>query len=210
MDVRQVDRFIRIALVILLASSLCGAAPRRGNRDSWQQPQRVVVDLGLKPGDAIADIGSGRGYFTFRLGSAVGSAGKVYATEIDAKALKAIEARVEKEGLTNIQTVLSDATDTKLTSASLDAALVANVIHHVPKDQRLPLVKDIARALKPGGFLFILDWRVDAEIARDKAHRIPKEDLLQLAKDSGLTFDAEFHYLKNQVFLRCRKPAEPK
>jgi len=210
MKARNMQRPIHVAWVLILAGPVLLAAGQRESRDSWQEPRRVVADLGLKAGAAVADIGCGRGYFTFRLAEAVGDTGKVYATEIDAEALKAVAHREEKEGLTTIETVLSDPTDTKLTSASLDAALLANVLHHVPKDKRLPLVKDIARALKPGGFLFVIDWRVDAEIEHDRDLRIPSEDLVNLAKDAGLTLDAEFHYLKNQVFFRCRKPTEPK
>jgi hypothetical protein len=35
---------------------------------------------------------------------------------------------------------------------------------------------------------------------------IPRDDLVQLGTDAGLALDAEFHYLKYQVFLRFRKP----
>jgi predicted methyltransferase len=210
MKERITQRPICVALVLFFAGFLLSAAGQREGRDSWQQPRRVIADLGLKPSDAVADIGCGQGYFTFLLAKAVGNTGRVYATEIDGKALKAVANRAEKEGLANIKTVLSDPTDTRLTSDSLNAALLVNVLHHVPKDKRLPLVKDIARALKPGGFLFVIDWRVDAEIEHDRDLRIPWDDLVNLAKDAGLTLDAEFHYLRNQVFFRCRKPTELK
>ena len=36
-------------------------------RDLYQKPQEVIMALGLKPGEVIADIGAGSGYFTFRL-----------------------------------------------------------------------------------------------------------------------------------------------
>src|ERR1039457_3499665 len=32
-------------------------------REAWQKPHEVVMALNLKPGDAIADIGAGSGYF---------------------------------------------------------------------------------------------------------------------------------------------------
>ena len=80
---------------IILAAAALGplyvaAAPRKAGRDQWQQPARVVADLGLSNGSVIADIGCGRGYFTFRLGKAVGEKGRVFATEISAKSLKAV------------------------------------------------------------------------------------------------------------------------
>ena len=77
----------------------------------------------------------------------------------------------------------------------------------MPQDQRAPLVKDIVRAIKPGGVLFLIDWRVDAKIQHDLNLRIPKEDLLKLAAGAGLVLEAEYFYLEHQVFFRFRKPA---
>ena len=194
-------------LAILAASSCVAAVPRKDSRDEWQQPARVVADLGLTDGSRIADIGCGKGYFTFRLGKVVGEKGKVFATEISAKALKTVADRVKKDKLTNIEPVVSEPTNTKLEANSVDAAMLCNVLHHVPKDKRLALTKDIVRSIKPGGFLYILDWRVDAKTKHDPKRRIPRKDLVKLATDVGLVLDAEYHYLKHQVFLRCRKPA---
>jgi predicted methyltransferase len=208
MTVRTAQRGLLIALAFVIVVPPCPAASRRDGRDNWQQPDRVVADLGLKPGDAIADIGAGSGYFTFRLAEAVGEKGKVYATDISERAVKSVAGRAEREGADNVVAVLSEPTATNLSTASLDAAMIVNVLHHVPEQQRPPLVKDIARALKPGGCFFIIDWRVDAEIGHDRNRRIPKDDLVKLGRDAGLEFDAEFYYLVNQVFLRFRKPSE--
>ena len=209
----ELDKRRRTAILfsVILAASCCVAAPPgKDSRDEWQQPARVVADLGLTDGSRIADIGCGRGYFTFRLAKAVGEKGKVFATEISAKALKSVSDRVKKDKLTNIEPVVSEPTDTKLKPDSVDAAMLCNVLHHVPKDKRLGLTKDVVRSIKPGGFLYILDWRVDAKTKHDPNRRIPKKDLIKLATDAGMVLDAEFYYLKHQVFLRCRKPLKSK
>jgi ubiquinone/menaquinone biosynthesis C-methylase UbiE len=205
-------RRVLVLLVGAVFCAFCAAAPKKkqDSRDSWQQAARVVEDLGLKEGSRIADIGCGRGYFTYRLGKAVGATGKVYATEISEKLLKPVSDRVKKDKLTNIEPVLSDPTDTKLANESVDAALVVNVLHHVPKDQRAALVKDIVEAIRPGGYLFIVDWRLKAKVKHDIGRRIPRDDLLKLATDAGLKLDAEFYYLEHQVFLRLRKATAKK
>ena len=195
---------------LVLIAGLCSAAPKAESRDRWQQPDRVVVDLGLKSGMKVADIGCGRGFFTYRLAKAVGPKGKVYATEISEKAIKSVVDRVKRDKITNIEPVISESTKTKLAADSVDAAVICLVLHHVPKDIRAPLTKDVAQAIKPGGYLYIIDWRVRADIKHDKDRRIPRDDLIKLATDAGLVLDAEFHYLKNQVFLRLRKPAKAK
>jgi ubiquinone/menaquinone biosynthesis C-methylase UbiE len=198
-------------LALAAATVFLGAAPGLAaeNRDAWQQPDRVVADLGLKPGQAVADVGAGRGYFTFRLAAAVGEKGKVFATDIDAKALAAVKAQAGKDNVRNVETIVGEPTDTKLAPDSVDAALICDVLHHVPQADRPALVKNVAAAIKPGGFLFIVDWRVNAEISHDRDRRIPLENLVKLATDAGLTLDAEFLYLKNQVFLRFRRPPQP-
>ena len=194
-----------VGLVLGAVGSLMAAS-----RDEWQQTDRVMADLGLKSGMRVADIGCGRGYFTYRLGKVVGEKGRVYATEISDKAIKSVSDRVKRDKLTNIEPVISEPTKTLLESGSIDAALISMVLHHVPKAQRPALTKDIARALRPGGYLYILEWRVDADVKHDIGRRIPRADLIKLATDAGLTLDAEYHYLKNQVLLRLRKPTKPK
>lgn len=203
-------RRVGIFLTAALALTFCAGAAKKLRRDDWQQPDRVVADLGLKPGSIIADVGCGRGYFVFLLTKAVGAAGKVYAEDIDVKALKSIEDRIAKDRLENLVVVKGDATDTKLESESLDVALTVNVFHHVPKDKRPGLARDIVRALKPGGYLFLIDWTFDAKVSYDKGRRIPRDDLLKLGADAGLKLDAEFFYLEHQVFFRFRKPTPPK
>ncbi|MDP6635728.1 MAG: class I SAM-dependent methyltransferase [Phycisphaerae bacterium] len=209
-------RYAVILIAVIALTSLSLAVPRQLNtkmfpmtgRDKWQQPARVVADLGLKEGSTVADVGCGSGYFTFRLSKAVGEKGKVFATEISDKGLKAVADRAKKNNITNIQTVKSDPTRTKLGRHSVDAATIINVLHHVPKEYRIPLVKDIAEAIKPDGSFYIIEWRVKANIKHDKNRRIPRADLVRLAEGAGLKLDAEFFYLENQVFLRFNKPVK--
>jgi ubiquinone/menaquinone biosynthesis C-methylase UbiE len=169
----------------------------------------VVSDLGLKADATVADVGAGRGYFTFRLAAAVGENGKVYATDIDTKALAAVKEQAAKQNLKNVETVPGEPTDTKLAPASVQTVLLCDVLHHVDAPLRETLVKNIAAAVKPGGYFFIIDWRNKDEVPFDRGRHIPQETLVKLAADAGLVLDAEFHYLKYQVFLRFRKPPQP-
>ncbi|HQK96128.1 MAG TPA: class I SAM-dependent methyltransferase [Armatimonadota bacterium] len=193
-----------VALCLIAVASVRVLAE---DREDWQEPDRVMADLQLTPGQAVADVGCGYGYFTFRMASAVGDGGQVYAVDISDDALKAVAEQARNSGITNIQPVRSEPTDTKLGDASVNAALFCDVLHHVPETDRLPLVTDVVRALRPGGYLYIIDWRKSRDIPFDPYEiLIPHEDLVTLGESAGCTFDAEFHYLKYQVFLRFRKP----
>jgi len=196
-------------LVVAVAAgllALCAHLVAAESRDEWQQPGRVMDDLGLKPGDTVADVGCGSGYFTFRLAAAVGEKGKVWAVDISADALKEVRQRVDREKVTNVEAVQSEPTDTKLKAESVRAALLCDVIHEVPEAQRADLMKSIATALEPGGFLLFIDYRKSHDVTFDPYERlVPRDDLVKLATDAGLVLDAEFHYLKYQVFFRFRK-----
>ena len=55
------------------------AFPPRIQRDAWQRPVEIMEQLGVRAGNAVADVGAGDGYFTFRLAARVGARGKVFA-----------------------------------------------------------------------------------------------------------------------------------
>src|SRR5712691_12441056 len=97
------------ALVAVVVLSGCTAFKRwtyEGlGRDEWQKPEQVVEALAIKPGDRVADLGSGGGYFTFRFSRAVGPTGKVYAVDVDSEMLDYVAGRAKEDGSLNIQTV---------------------------------------------------------------------------------------------------------
>lgn len=203
------NRYWRAVHLIALAVAF-GLVPSWSwseDREQWQQPERVLTDLHLPSGVQIADIGCGGGYFTFRLAPVAGPSGKVFAVDVSAESLKSVRERVQRESLGNIEVVQSASTDSKLPTESVDAAFFCLVLHEMPAADRLPLVRDVVRALKPGGLLFLIEWRKSHDITFDPYEKlIPREDLERLGTDAGLALDAEFHYLKYQVFFRFRKP----
>jgi len=192
-----------LGAICLILSCTCVSAE---DRNDWQQPDRVMSDLGVKPGTGVADIGCGEGYFALRLARAVGPQGLVYAVDINARALAALKKQADQQLLTNVTVVVSESTDTRLPVESVDVLLVSDVLHEVPEAQRLPLVQSAVRALKPGGFLYLIDYRKSRDVKFDPYEKlIPRDELVKICTDAGLRLDAEFHYLKYQVFLRFQK-----
>ena len=94
------------------------------SRDAWQKPHEVVMLLGLKPTETIADIGAGTGYFARRFAN---HAGKVYAVDIDPKLLDI----VRKNAPANLETVLAAPDDPRLPDASVDTIFICEVLHHI-------------------------------------------------------------------------------
>jgi len=170
--------------------------PPRTQRDSWQRPVEVMERLGLKVGSAVADVGAGGGYFTFRLAGRVGPEGRVFAQDLDESALVKIAERAQKEKLAQIRTIQGSQDDPKLPESSLDALLVVDAFHEFAQADRM--TAGFYRALKPGGRLGVLDRTAALGLkAADfmEQHHIPQEDVISRAAASGLrlvSFDPAF------------------
>ena len=115
------------------------------SRDEWRKPQEVVMALGLKSTDAIADIGAGTGYFARRFAN---HAGKVYAVEIDRELL----AIAGKNAPANLETVLAAPDDPHVLERSVDIIFFCDVLHHI--ENRAADYPKLAKALNPGAALW--------------------------------------------------------
>jgi len=124
-------------------------------RDSWQQPERVVRELALKPGDRVADLGAGGGYFTFRLADAVGPAGRVYAVDVDEGMIDYVNGEAAKRGYGNVEGVLGAYDDPRLPDDGVDLIFTCDTYHHL--EDRSEYFKRAARYLRPDGRIAVLD-----------------------------------------------------
>ncbi|MBI4460755.1 MAG: methyltransferase domain-containing protein [Acidobacteria bacterium] len=134
---------------------------------SMDRPDRVVkVDevvakLQLKPGDIVADVGSGSGTFSIPMARAIAPNGILYAVDIDQKMLDFVAERAKKEGVTNLRTVLGEYDDPKLPVKDVDVAFFHRVLHMI--EHRQIYVNATAKYLKPDGRIVIIDKnRVDS------------------------------------------------
>jgi ubiquinone/menaquinone biosynthesis C-methylase UbiE len=114
----------------------------------------VIAKLGLKPGDVVADIGTGTGLFTIPFAKAVAPNGVVYAEDIDQGLLDFVADRAKKAGLTNVRTVLGVYDDPKL-PVKVDVAFFHRVLHMI--EHRQLFVNSTTNYLKPDGRFVIID-----------------------------------------------------
>jgi SAM-dependent methyltransferase len=127
------------------------------DRAVWQRPDQIMDALAIADGATVADIGAGAGWFTIQLARRVGPNGVVYAQDVQRQMLEAIRRRVGREGLTNVQTRLGQGSSPNLPARSLDAVLVVDVYPEVV--DRVPFLRNVARALKPGGRIGIVNYK---------------------------------------------------
>ncbi|MCF8237478.1 MAG: class I SAM-dependent methyltransferase [Saprospiraceae bacterium] len=127
------------------------------DRDSWQEPNRVIDQLGTLTGKTVADIGAGTGYFTFRL---LPKAEKVIAIEIDDRFIQYLDNQVTKlpDSLANrLETRLAEPGDPHLQNEEVDVILVVNT--YIYMSDRIRYFRDLKLSFKPGGHLVIVDFK---------------------------------------------------
>lgn len=120
-------------------------APPPHPLDAWRQPRRLLDALSIQPGQSVAEIGAGGGYLTPWLAWAVGSGGRVVATEEDPLALAALQRRTARLP----QVVVQSSTSARLDPGAYDLILLAQVDHLLPEGALAALWP----ALRPGGQL---------------------------------------------------------
>ncbi len=129
------------------------------DREQWNKPDQIMDALHIAEGSIVADIGAAGGWFTVRLAHRVGQNGRVYAEDIQPLMLEAIRRRVQREGLTNVRTVLGTTKDSHLPHG-LDAILLVGTYHEM--DDPVAVLKDAAESLKPQGRIGIVDFSAGA------------------------------------------------
>ena len=169
-------------------------------RDEYQKPHEVLMALSLKPGETVADIGSGSGYFTLRLAAHVGDTGRVYAVDIDPEMVRHLNRRVRDAGLSNVQTLLAEPGDPLLRDRSIDRFVVVDTWHHIDDQPKyLGLMK---KMLKPGGQVVMIDFQKrELPVGPRLEMKIAREDLIRQLEENGFRLAKEHTFLPYQYFL---------
>ena len=168
-------------------------------RDAYQKPHEVLTALGLKPGEVIADIGSGSGYFTLRLAAHAGEGGRVYGVDVDPEMVRYLTRRVRDAGLRNVHVVLADPDD-PLLPEPVDRFLVVDTWHHIENQAKyLGLMRKL---LKPGGQVVMIDFQKrELPLGPPLAMKIAREDLIRQMEANGFRLAKEHGFLPYQYFL---------
>ncbi|MDZ4800962.1 MAG: class I SAM-dependent methyltransferase [Bryobacteraceae bacterium] len=165
-------------------------------RDAWQKPSEVIAALNLKPGQSVADIGAGTGYFTVRLAKSP-AAPRVYASDLEPGMVDYLRKRAAHEKLANITAVQASASSPNLPEP-VDVILIVNTWHHIA--DRETYFKTLAKSLKPGGRLAIIDYVKGAPMGPPEHFRFAPAQIRADLKKSGYKPAAELTFLPNQQF----------
>ena len=165
------------------------------DRKVWQNPDKILSAVKLKPDWIAADFGCGSGYFTVLLAQKVK---KVYAIDIQKEMLCFLEDKMRRLRISNIELRLSKPNEIPLEVEAVDFLLSVNTLHEF--DDKARMVKEMKRVVKHGGSLLIVDFKkqetgfgppVKIRVAREKARRLFEDSGFALSNTKGLPY----HYL---------------
>lgn len=188
--------------VVLLAAGWLPAAPS-SERDQWQQPEKIMDAVGVRPGMVIGEAGAGEGYFTFKLAQRVGPDGHVYANDIVGSVLATIRRRAEAKGVSNITTILG-VEDNPRFPPNLDMAVMVYVFHHL--DHPPAFLANLRRSLKPGAPLVLVE-RDPAKFDYPPGHFLSRSKLVRRIEAAGFRVDRVETFLPRDNIYVCR-PAD--
>ena len=200
-------------------------------RDANRKPAETVAFAGVKPGMVIAELGSGRGYYTRILAKAVGPTGKVYAVVTSAQAARpgALDAlNALTAAYPNIKVVTVDY-PTMMLPEKADLFWTTENYHdfHNNGGDIAALDKAVFNNLKPGGIFYVEDHsaapgaglaatsqfhRMDEDVAKTEltaaGFRIDGEgNLLRNPADNKAASNSETgHFASERFMLRAQRP----
>lgn len=156
---------VRSSCGTFLAAALACAPAAPSARDAWINPvdprrdampsTRAILDaLSPRPGETIADIGAGGGYFSFKIAPLVGPKGKVIATDSDRSCVKRIDDYAELGGYDNVVAVRVDPGEIG-TDEALDKVLMANLFYFTDPGETRAYFRSLEERLAPGGRVVI-------------------------------------------------------
>ncbi len=145
-------------------------------------PEEALRHFITRPNMVVADIGCGPGFYSIECARMLPE-GKVYAIDRQRDMIEWTKKRALKDHLTHITTIVASADSVPLPDRSLDAVLMANVLHDVPEQN--DILTEVHRLLKPGGIYFLIEWdKIPTDLGPPIELRLNPQEVVEKLKVS--------------------------
>lgn len=179
----------------------------RPERESEENPTLLIESLKLKPGQVVADIGAGTGYFSRRMAKAVGAEGLVYGVDIQAEMLAILKANMKENGISHFKAIRGSIEDPKLPANTIDLTLMVDVYHEFSHPYEM--LDGICRALKPGGRVVFVEYRAeDPSVPIKRLHKMSETQVKKEASVQPLEWVETIRSLPRQHIIIFRKKGD--
>ncbi len=129
-------------------------------RRKWQDPEKILTQIGLKPGMVFVDLGCGEGYFALPAARMVGPKGKVIAVDINKSAIARLRQQADAEGLRQLIAEVKAAEETAACEGCADVVFFGIDLHDFANPVQVILNAKVM--LRPSGRLVDLDWKAES------------------------------------------------
>ena len=159
----------------------------RPERELEENSSLLIKNLNLKPGMNVADIGAGSGYYSSLISKQIGK-GKVYAVDVEPEMIAFLDARIKKEKLHNVVTVLGTETSVSLPESSIDLMFLVDVYHEFSFPYEMGL--SMHKSLKPDGKLVLVEFRAeDPMVPIKEIHKMSEKQSVKELKAAGFRLE---------------------
>jgi ubiquinone/menaquinone biosynthesis C-methylase UbiE len=211
---------LRAFLFVILSGAACAQAPQpapaeprkparmlpadrsaillRADREALERPEEILDRMGLKPGQLVADLGTGVGWYTQRIAKRVAPHGAVFAVDVQQGMLDQMQARMKDAGIRNVLPVLSGDDDPRLPPGKIDWVLLVDVYHELQKPQEM--LAKIREALAPDGRVALVEYRAEQD-PKTLPVRIPRDHQMTIAEVLREWLPAGFELVEFHEFL---------
>lgn len=177
----------------------------RPEREAEERTDLLVEAMQLKPGEVVADIGAGSGYFSWRMAKAVAPEGKVLGVEIQQEMLDLLQRNMARRSVSNVVSILGTTSDPRLPKEGVDTILMVDVYHEF--DQPYEMAAAMVASLKKGGRIVLVEFRAeDPKVNIKKVHKMSEEQAKkEFAIFPDLKWETTLNVLPQQHIIIFRK-----
>jgi len=223
MQVQGVRRQVLVCVVLVCAFGASGQVAKQANegyktpegretvakslsaadRDEKQKPRELVAAMSLKPGMAVADIGTGTGYMLPYLSEAVGAQGHVLSEDIFPDFLEKAKNTAQQHKLANVEFIQGSETDPGLPENGVDVVLALDSYHHWNYPDKM--LAALHRELRDGGRLVIVEYYKRPEAmpgGRAMQHiRLDAPDVIKEIESNHFRLLSEHDHVKGSQYM---------
>jgi len=165
----------------------------------------AIIDI--RPDSSFLDMACGIGNYCIEIAKHIGDKGTIYAVDLWAEGIATLDNRISVEGIGNIKTIVADITATlPVEENSIDSCLMATILHDLSKDAQKKAIQEVARFMKPGGMLNIIEFKkIEKGPGPPVRIRMDEQEVDSVVTEYGFTKVAgadigEFNYLLKYQF----------
>jgi ubiquinone/menaquinone biosynthesis C-methylase UbiE len=175
----------------------------RPEREREEHPEQAIAALHLAPGMNVGEIGAGTGYYALRIAKRISPGGTYYANDIQPGMLARLQTNAAAQNVANLKTILGTQSRPGLPAGSLDYVLMVDVYHELSEPQLM--LREVAKALKPGGELVLLEFRKeDPNVSILPEHKMSTKEAVAELSAEHYTLDHKVETLPRQHILFFR------